>query len=310
MEKSDKIYTLSLLQMLSEGKLDPGRGKFYNDQCYVLTAVDGIEVNAGKSMFRTPTRLDCFVFVINAEGKLVINCNMQQITIEPRTAFVAPPGTITQVIEVEGSKTSVIMCSEKFMREMNLSLQNLLPHISSLHGMGTLQLTEEQYAYLQHHIETLAESIAQPTTLSYYHEIVHNSIRAMAYSFISLLILYVETKEKEGPTQIHSHEEELFRRFLQLVSQHFRTERRISFYAEQMHLTPKYMSSIIRHATGHSPAEWITQNVMLEAKNLLRYTNMSIQQISYELHFPNQSFFGRWFKSKAGLSPKDYRNSR
>lgn len=309
MENTDNITTLSLLQLLSEGKLDPGRGQFYDNQCFVMIDPQRDEIEEGKTMFRYPTRLDCFAILLCQEGEFTITCNLQQVTIGPRCVFLAQPGAIVQVTEIHDCHTSVILFSEQFMREINLSLQNLLPHIGTLSQPRALQLPPDAFSFLWRQAGTVAESISQPPTLSYYHETVRNTVRALGYTIISHLIRHLEKQDEGHGHAVHNHEEELFRRFAQLVGQHFRTERRITFYAEQMHLTPKYLSSVIRRASGHGPAEWITHNVLLEAKNLLRYSNMSIQEISYALHFPNQSFFGRWFKAQTGLSPKAYRDT-
>ena len=64
-----------------------------------------------------------------------------------------------------------------------------------------------------------------------------------------------------------------------------------------------------RTSTGKSASQWIDDYVVLEAKTLLKSTNLTILQISEELHFANQSFFGKYFKQHTGLSPMRYRRS-
>lgn len=98
-------------------------------------------------------------------------------------------------------------------------------------------------------------------------------------------------------------------KFLKLVEMNYKAEREINFYAGKLSLTPKYLSKLIREISSNSASEWIHRYVMLEAKSLLRSTNMTIQQISDELNFTSQSFFGKYFKQHEGMSPKDYRNS-
>ncbi len=92
-----------------------------------------------------------------------------------------------------------------------------------------------------------------------------------------------------------------------LVKAHFRKEREVGFYAAKLKLTPKYLSKLIRDNSNKSVNEWINDYILLEAKALLKSTNMTIQQISDELNFPSQSFFGKYFKRLAGVSPRDYR---
>jgi AraC-like DNA-binding protein len=81
-------------------------------------------------------------------------------------------------------------------------------------------------------------------------------------------------------------------------------------YADQLYLTPKYFSKVIKDNSGASASEWIDNYVILEAKALLKSTNMTILQISDELNFPSQSFFGKYFKRVVGVSPKEYRESK
>ncbi len=84
----------------------------------------------------------------------------------------------------------------------------------------------------------------------------------------------------------------------------------MGFYAAQLNLTPKYLSTLIRQTSGRTASEWIDDYVILEAKNLLKYSTMSVQEIAYSLNFPNQSFFGKYFKNHTGQTPSGYRMSR
>lgn len=98
-------------------------------------------------------------------------------------------------------------------------------------------------------------------------------------------------------------------KFIRLVQEHFRSERFLEFYADKLDITPKHLSRTMKIQTGASPVEWITRFVILEAKVMLRSSNLNIQQIAEELNFPSQSFFGKYFKKATGMSPKEYRNS-
>lgn len=79
---------------------------------------------------------------------------------------------------------------------------------------------------------------------------------------------------------------ELFRRFIALVNQHSKHERSVNFYADKLCLTPHYLSSVIRETSGQTVMQWINQAVILEAKVLLKHSNLLVFQISDELNFP------------------------
>ncbi|MBD5357156.1 MAG: AraC family transcriptional regulator [Bacteroides sp.] len=97
-------------------------------------------------------------------------------------------------------------------------------------------------------------------------------------------------------------------KFMILVQQNFKNERFLEFYANQLQITPKHLSRTIKALTGFTAVEWIERFVVLEAKVLLKSTNLNIQQIADELNFHSQSFFGKYFKKKVGMSPKEFRN--
>lgn len=95
--------------------------------------------------------------------------------------------------------------------------------------------------------------------------------------------------------------------FLRLIQKHFRQQRNLEFYADKLCLTSKHLSASVKLSTGKSARQWIDDYVILEAKRLLKSTDLPVQQISDELNFPSQSFFGKYFKREVGMSPKQYR---
>jgi AraC-like DNA-binding protein len=112
---------------------------------------------------------------------------------------------------------------------------------------------------------------------------------------------------RQGNAAPQNKKDELFNSFYRLVLQHYKDSREVGFYADKLCVAPKYLSAVIKETTGKSAFEWITDYVLLEAKSLLKSTNMTIQQISDELNFANQSFFGKYFKRLTGMSPSEYK---
>ena len=114
--------------------------------------------------------------------------------------------------------------------------------------------------------------------------------------------IHLEIKKKKLP-----HKEDIFKQFLKLVETHHYKERDISFYAEKLCLTPKYLSSIIRDVSGELAGNWIDNYVIIEAKALLISSNLTIQEICYKLNFSTPSSFTRFFKRITGMSPRKFR---
>ena len=123
-------------------------------------------------------------------------------------------------------------------------------------------------------------------------------------------MLPVVLKEEESRSKYsHTRQEEIFQRFIGEVEKHYRKERSVKFYADLLCISPKYLSTVIYKISQQLAGEWIDAYVILEAKTLLKSGRLTIQQISEQLNFSNQSFFGKFFKRCAGMSPKEYINS-
>jgi AraC-like DNA-binding protein len=107
-----------------------------------------------------------------------------------------------------------------------------------------------------------------------------------------------------------SRKDMLFRKFLFLVSKGYLQHREVDYYAGEMCVTPRYLSSVIKEKSGVSALGWINGMVVRQAKNMLKNNRLSVQQISDELNFANPSFFGQYFKKYTGTTPKKFRDNK
>ena len=118
-------------------------------------------------------------------------------------------------------------------------------------------------------------------------------------------VTHASTRRKE--TQLR--QSEAMMQFLQLVKLNYKEHREVGFYADKMNISAKYMTTLIKNASGKSALQWIEDYVILDAKAQLSSTVNTIQQITFDLNFPSQSIFGRYFKRAVGMSPTEYRAS-
>ncbi|WP_294326456.1 AraC family transcriptional regulator [uncultured Chryseobacterium sp.] len=118
--------------------------------------------------------------------------------------------------------------------------------------------------------------------------------------------VYSEMPDSQGLSKSRTHA--IIDDFYQLILKYTKEQRSVNFYAEKLHLTPQYLSTFLKKRTGRSVSQWIDHILILEAKTLLKSTNLSIKEISNELNFGETSIFCRYFKRITGVSPKSYRN--
>lgn len=107
-----------------------------------------------------------------------------------------------------------------------------------------------------------------------------------------------------------NRQSKLRHRFFTLVKEHCTREREVAFYADKLCISTRYLSAIVRNTTQESVKTLIDRAVVFEIKHLLQSTDLSILEIAYRLHFPDQSYLGRYFKKHTGQSPSAFRKSR
>lgn len=137
-------------------------------------------------------------------------------------------------------------------------------------------------------------------------KVFHCLIMALFYELNGCINRQIE----ETPTLVLSHKENLYKKFLLLLRKHIRKEHSVAFYANQLCLTPQYISSVLKELSGMTANKWIDEMLLAEAKLLLFSTENNIQEIADKLYFPDQSSFGKFFKKMTGMSPTNYRKQK
>lgn len=254
-----------------------------------------------KAYFDKPARIAGGIFMICRSGTARMTVNMRDFDIREATGIDLLPDSIVMLqaasddFTVEYFVYSRGMFEEATFRIDHTFINFLAENIVYQHTPKTLQnmnLWMEQqaamYADREHMFrETITRNRLQNVFLDIYD--------------------HVKREKKIGEGDAPNRQEDLFRKYIALVHDNFRTQHNVAFYAECMCITTRYLSAIVRNISGSSPKEIIDRIIMLELKVLLRSTNMSIQEVSGALHFPDQSYMGRYFRKHAGVSPSEYR---
>ncbi len=256
-------------------------------------------------VFRFPCRIDAFIIGVGTEGETSVSFNLHEFRLKKDSMFIFTPKNILQVNSQQYFKADVIAISPDFMRRINIDIKNMMPLFLKFVENPTLALTPEESRSMRGMIAQIERETRWPET-HFSFDIVSGLIAATIYKVGDIMYHYL-AEHPEGQNNSHNRAEEYFKQFTHLLGEHFREERSVGFYARQLCITPKYLTTLIKRISGQSVSEWIDNYVILEAKTLLKYSTMSIQEIAYYLNFPNQSFFGSYFKRNTGMSPSQYK---
>ena len=109
------------------------------------------------------------------------------------------------------------------------------------------------------------------------------------------------------PETYRPREVDIYLRFRQLLKQHVHDHLSVTDYASMLAITPKYLTTTVKRTSGIPAHKWIDEETILEIRDVLEHSQLTVKEIAHQFHFPNTSFFGRFFKRHTGMSPNEYR---
>jgi len=251
-------------------------------------------------MVNQPLLIEGARFLLLRKGWAELTVNLEDIRVEAPAALFVSDGSIVQGRQADAdADMSGIVVDEE---EMSMMFGGNVPPL-----FATGQ---------NHFVATVSTDIFDAVNLllaCYYKlclldEFGKNTKRAMA-TVIARIFFDIHDKEmarRQGQT---TRRAETFSRFLRLVNEHCHEHRDISFYADRLCLTPRYLGTLIQQESGVMAKQWIDRAVATKAKVLLRHTTDQVSAISDALNFANVSFFCKYFKRLTGTTPQDYRNA-
>lgn len=250
-----------------------------------------------------PTTIDGFTAIIMMAGEATVSIDMQNYSVRPNTIVFFNPDSIIRTVKCSSNAAAYLLAfSKSFVNEIQIDLSTSLPVYMRFGKAPVLEVTQEDVDEIRQLFQ-LIKTMLRSNKERYRHEIIRTLFTTAFY-----IITEINQREQPGVAKHKQGRcEVLFDEFMSLLQQYNKRERNVSFYAKQLNITPKYLSSVVKEVSGKTAARWIDESVILEAKALLKYSGMSIQEIAYHLNFSTQSFFGKYFKQHTGTSPSRYK---
>ena len=282
-----------------------GKDFFIANIKYTQELRDAIEI------LKHPCRYNGYVIVFCAKGCVRLDINLKTFEIGENSVVINIPGNILRISDFQPDEH----------KEAQLVLMALSPDfVSNVHFNFTALYNESMTAMSNPCFTLTGEEFEN---CSLYHSLIVRLIRTNSpqlkdtlCSLLSSIFYYLgfawsekllEAKRASWRPSLRS--KVIFDNFIKLVTEYHNSERGMVFYADKLCLTPKYLSKLVKNISGRSAPEWIDAYVILEAKNLLKYSDLSIKEIVFQLNFRNQSVFYKFFKSHTGMTPTEYRKS-
>ena len=257
---------------------------------------------AARSVLESPRKFNFQLLVRHFAGSAKIKVDMVEYDLsEPINLIRVMSGQILMVEHISDDFDGVVVImSNSFVESMLVYMNNALPFYVATSSNCVKHLNNSEVDLSDMFLKAIAQVLRNQTN-PYLDRVLQHVLMAIFYSSEEI------RNQLETESGAYTSADAISKEFMRLVKDNFRSERQLQFYADKLCITPRYLSRVVKECTGSSAADWIERYVVLEARALLKSTSMTIQQISDELNFPSQTFFGKYFKRRVGMSPKLYR---
>lgn len=306
MDGPDNFCDLSGLKSISTDFCKLGNDYIFS---HITTSTAGI-ADAPETF--APTRVSGIAIVFMIKGSAIVEVNDARHELRPMSLLTVSHSSIIRVVEITSDTIDAyhLYLSSQFLKDINIDLNvfnfNLIGHKPS---PVSDNLSVEEAKQMSGYMYLLFLNADANGETIYSKNIARSLTQALFYQMMQMRYIHSRELTDHDPDKPLSRQFAYVKKFMSLVQQHHAKERSLNFYADKLFISPKYLSRIIKDATGHSAAEWIDQFVLIDAKNMLRFSSKNVQQVAYALNFSTQSSFGKFFKHLTGMSPSEYQQT-
>ena len=252
---------------------------------------------------REARRMNFILLALCTKGQVRYTMDTQEQVVNPGDMLVISERHVIDNYQPSEDLDGIgIIVSVRFFYEIIQNIGDMSALLLFARTNPVVHLQERDQQILQEYFSVIRSKIKGGSTNHFLKDLVRALLLALFYD-LSNLIYQFHQQASDHQTRA----DVIFTRFIRLVEKNCKQERRVSWYAQQLNITPKYLSECVKHVSQHTPNEWIDNYVTLELRVLLRNSTKSIKDITEEMNFPNQSFLGKYFKEHVGMSPSAYR---
>lgn len=239
---------------------------------------------------------------VSGTAKIRINGKLHEL--RPNTLFIFNENTVIEQVKASiRSSGYMLTYSRSYLNGIHVDTQEVISIYHGFMGEPCIAVEQSEAAYINDLSKLMRSVLAEETNATTRDKVIGALFAAMFHYVMGI----IQRRNSGGESEVSNRTDELFNRFVTLLQQRCNSERSVEFYASQMGITPKYLSLIVKKKSGCNASKLIDEAVIYEAKRLLKYSGLSIQQIAMQLNFTSQSFFGKYFKQRVGVSPSRYK---
>ena len=293
-------------KILTPGRRDDTYRIDDSDDLVVMENIDWASIPSGK--FYTENHRIGFICTA---GRAQFEYDGVKYTIEKNDLFLyMRRNIISNFMASSDFNCRQIWFTRSEMWNLNMYSDTNLMDMVYLKQHPKAHLSDEDMSLLESYFQLLFHRMKDSSPILY-HDIVRSLVSTLMLEMLALMRRDEEKKTEQdyqGDNSSGVHRRRLADQFMRMAEQSDGRIRKVDEFASQLNITPKYLSAILKETLNCRPSAVIQLFTMKAIEQRLRFTDMTMQEIANDLNFPNASFFGKYFKEHAGMTPMEYRN--
>lgn len=247
-----------------------------------------------------PIYVNAFTYFFVEQGEVYITVNDKSYILSQNNIAILSPSHLFKINEIKsGTKQRLLFINELLYGQQ--TFRNKLYYQLLLYKNPIVHLEQNEAKIISQSFDLIVQRLRDKN-----HYFQKAAIQVAIFGYLLELSNIIRHNEKLINSS-GSKSDNTFRIFAESVMKHYKTQHNISFYANKLNMSPQNLSIVIKGITGNTASNFIYERLYHEARILLHHPEMTIQQIADELHFSDQSSFGKFFKKKSGESPTQFR---
>jgi len=248
-------------------------------------------------------KVNFIAYLMVVDGSLSLELNSLPYQLKKNSSLIVDRKTVINNVQHSDDFRCLIcaMSTDMGFSFINKSLMQSVMHILT---HPVIEMGQNEMDLMVKYYELLVFKMDHPD-MNFGHETMRNIIRCFAYDLLSNINKHLNRDNDDMLRQ----GDRIFRRFMLQLADNTNVNRSVKSYADELCVSPKYLTSVCRKHSEYTASELISSAVMSRIKQLLLYSDMSIKEIATEMGFDNLSFFGKYVKKHLGLSPNNYRKA-
>ena len=243
------------------------------------------------------------LIVICTEGIAQFDYDGQQIRLHKDDLFLyMAHSVVTNFMSSSDFNCRQIWFSRGELWNINKYGEVSLSDLPYLKRHPIMHLTDDDVKLLDDYFQLLCRRMRDPSPVLY-----SNIVRSLVSTMMLEILSMMRRQEPENTVTTGVYRQRLANEFMRLVEQSDGRIRKVDDFANQLNITPKYLSTLLKETMNRRPSEMIHFYTLKAIEHRLRFTDMTMQEIANDMNFANASFFGKYFKEHAGMTPLDFR---